>query len=246
MKLTDFTTLSFDCYGTLIDWETGLLAALAAWRARTGPVTVRDGKVLAASDGDLLQAFAVAESAEEKANPAALYPQILAGALERMAANFGVNTREGECAAFGASVGDWPAFPDTAKALAELKQRYKLVILSNIDRASFARSNERLGIEFDAIYTAQDIGSYKPSPRNFNYLLDHLQADLGVLPDQLLHTAQSLYHDHVPARAMGLATCWINRGAGKPGGGATKTPVTEVTPDFIYTSMGEMAAEVAG
>lgn len=242
MKLTDFTTLSFDCYGTLIDWETGLLSALAAWRARTG---------LAASDDDFLQAFAAAESAEEGANARAPYPQILAGALERMAANFGVDTREGECAAFGASVGNWPAFPDTTKALAILKQHYKLVILSNIDRASFARSNERLGIEFDAIYTAQDIGSYKPSPRNFNYLLDHLQADLGVSPDQLLHTAQSLYHDHVPARAMGLATCWINRragkeSAGKPGGGATKTPATEVTPDFTFASMGEMAAAVAG
>ena len=242
MQLTDFTTLSFDCYGTLIDWETGLLAALADWQARTG---------LVAGDGELLQAFAVAESAEETANAGALYPEILAGALERMAANFGVEASAGECAAFGASAGDWPAFPDSAAALATLKQHYKLVILSNIDRASFARSNERLGVEFDAIYTAEDIGSYKPSPRNFSYLLDHLRADLGVSPDQLLHTAQSLYHDHVPAKALGLATCWINRAAGKksagkPGGGATKTPATAVTPDFTFASMGELAAAVAG
>ncbi len=242
MKLTDFTTLSFDCYGTLIDWEAGLLAALAAWRARTS---------LTASDGDLLQAFAVVESAEEEANAGALYPEILAGALERMAANFGAAVSGEECAAFGASVGDWPVFPDSAAALATLKQHYKLVILSNVDRASFARSNAKLGVTFDAIYTAEDIGSYKPAPGNFTYLLDHLQADLGVSPDQLLHTAQSLYHDHVPAKALGLTTCWINRGAGKedgdkPGGGATKTPETPVEPDFTFASMGAMATAVAG
>ncbi len=235
MKLSDFTTLTFDCYGTLIDWETGLLGALADWRGRTG---------VAADERELLQAFALAESAEEAANGAALYPRILAGALGRMAASLGVDSHEDERAAFGDSVGDWPAFPDTAAALAILKQRYKLVILSNIDRTSFARSNEKLGVEFDAVYTAEDIGSYKPDPANFRYLLEHLKSDLGVAPGEVLHTAQSLYHDHVPARAMGLAICWINRGAGKPGGGATKTPETATEPDFTFTTMAEMAAAV--
>ena len=177
MKLTDFTTLSFDCYGTLIDWEAGLLAALAGWRARTG---------LAASDQDLLDAFSRAEPEEEAANPDLLYPRILAGALGRMAKRFGVDATSDEARAFGRSVGDWPAFPDTAEALAALKQRYKLVILSNVDKASFARSNDKLGVEFDAIYTAQDIGSYKPDRGNFRYLLDHLKSELGVSPGELL------------------------------------------------------------
>lgn len=236
MKLTDFTTLSFDCYGTLIDWETGLLTALAEWRARTG---------LTAEDGELLQAFASAESAEETAHPDLLYPRILAAALQRMARRFGVDATSGETRAFGQSPGDWPAFPDSAEALDALKQRYRLVILSNVDRASFTRSNKKLGVAFDAIYTAQDIGSYKPSRGNFRYLLAHLKSDLGVAPDQVLHTAQSLYHDHVPARAMGLATCWIKRGS-KKAAGATKTPDTPVAPNFTYGSMGEMAAAVTG
>jgi 2-haloacid dehalogenase len=125
--------------------------------------------------------------------------------------------------AFGGSVRNWPAFPDSADVLAYLKRHYRLVILSNIDRASFVHSARKLGIEFDAVYTAQDIGSYKPDARNFEYMLAQL-AERGITSEQLLHTAESLYHDPIPAKRFGLATCWIHRrarlsGRGAPGGG---------------------------
>ena len=141
---------------------------------------------------------------------------------------------------FGASVPDWPAFPDSAAALAYLKQHYKLVILSNVDRVSFAGSNRRLGVEFDAIYTAQDIGSYKPDPRNFAYMLDRLQ-ERGIGPAQILHTAQSLFHDHAPAKRAGLASCWIDRRHAAVGWGATPPPPAGAGYDFRFTSMAAMA-----
>ncbi|HEX3209148.1 MAG TPA: HAD family hydrolase [Geminicoccaceae bacterium] len=136
---------------------------------------------------------------------------------------------------------DWPAFPDSAPALAYLKQHYRLVILSNVDRASFGQSQDRLKVAFDAVYTAQDIGSYKPDPRNFEYLLARL-AEQGIAPQQILHTAESLHHDHIPAKRFGLATCWIHRRVGQAGHGATRPPEVEVRPDFRFTTLGAMAA----
>ena len=115
-----------------------------------------------------------------------------------------------EAAAFGASVPDWPAFPDSPEALARLAARYRLIILSNVDRTSFAGSNRRLGVTFTSILTAQDVGSYKPSPRNFAALAAERER-LGIPEGRLLHVAQSLFHDHVPAKAAGLPTVWINR-----------------------------------
>ena len=134
---------------------------------------------------------------------------------------------------------DWPAFPDSAAALAYLKQHYKLVILSNVDRTSFAGSNRRLGVAFDAIYTAQDIGSYKPDPANFRYMLDHLAA-LGNGPGDILHTAQSLFHDHGPARRLGLASAWIDRRQDQQGWGATPPPPEGAGYDFRFPSMAAL------
>jgi 2-haloacid dehalogenase len=141
---------------------------------------------------------------------------------------------------FGQSVPAWPAFADSAAALHYLKKYYTLVILSNVDRASFAASNKRLMVEFDAIYTAQDVGSYKPDPRNFTYMLEHLAA-AGIEPARILHTAQSLFHDHGPARRAGLATAWINRRHEIGGSGATM-PVAEAGYDFHFASLAEMVA----
>jgi 2-haloalkanoic acid dehalogenase type II len=138
-------------------------------------------------------------------------------------------------------VGEWPAFPDSAEALAYLKGHFKLIILSNVDRASFAGSNRRLAVEFDEIFTAEDIGSYKPNLRNFEYLLEHLAAN-GVGKDDLLHVAQSLFHDHVPANRMGIASAWIDRRHDKPGAGATVLPDPMPHFDFRFTSLGELAA----
>ena len=140
---------------------------------------------------------------------------------------------------FGASVPGWPAFPDSAAALRDLKRHYRLVILSNVDRESFSGSARRLGVDFDAVFTAEDIGSYKPDRRNFEYLLRELGKD-GIGRDKILHTTQSLHHDHLPASRLGLATAWIDRRHERQGWGAT--PAAEVAVDFRFTSLAEMAA----
>jgi 2-haloacid dehalogenase len=238
MRLTDFSALTFDCYGTLIDWETGILAALRPWTA---------AHRVEAGDEELLAAFGRAESRREAADPTSPYPRILAGVLEDLAEEFGVTASPEEfgvtaspeeAAAFGGSVKDWPAFPDSPEALAYLKRHYKLVIVSNVDRASFRHSNARLGVTFDAVVTADDAGAYKPAPNHFHLALAQL-AEMGVAQDQVLHVAQSLYHDHVPAKRLGLRTMWVNRRAARPsgadagggGGGATPAPPVPVTPD---------------
>jgi 2-haloacid dehalogenase len=230
MKLGDFTTLTFDCYGTLIDWESGLWAALAplAKRAKRGREAA-------------LEAFSQVESDQELTTPSLKYSSLLATVHARLARDWGIAAKAAEHETFGASVPDWPAFADSAAALRYLKKHYKLVILSNVDRRSFAASNKKLGVAFDAIYTAEDIGFYKPDPRNFDYLLKHLKRDLGVAKDSVLHTAQSLHHDHVPATKAGLARAWIDRRHGLEGSGATKAVAKPPKVHFHFKSMAEMA-----
>lgn len=235
MELTDFEALSFDCYGTLVDWESGLWAALQPWVAAHG---------LAAGQEELLAAFGEHEAQVEGAHPTALYPEILARTFLALGRQFGAEVTEAEAAGFGASVGQWPPFPDSHDALVALGARYKLIILSNIDRASFAATNRLLGVRFDSILTAQDIGSYKPSDQNFQALLAEAQR-LGVARGRLLHVAQSLFHDHVPAKRAGLATVWVNRRRGKGGPGATPPAPMGVQPDWEFASMAELAAAVA-
>lgn len=230
MELTDFSTLSFDCYGTLIDWEAGIVAALGPWAARQG---------LALDDTAILDAFARAERQQQDATPDMPYPAVLEHVLAAIAAEAGAAASAAERTAFGRSITDWPAFPDSPAALNYLKRHYKLVILSNVDNDSFRHSNRRLGVEFDLILTAQEIGSYKPDPRNFRALIDRLGA-MGVTKDRVLHVAQSLFHDHVPAREAGLATCWINRRAGREGG-ATVAPPEPVTPDWEFPTLAALA-----
>jgi 2-haloacid dehalogenase len=231
MRLSDFSVLTFDCYGTLIDWESGIWQALQSLVARCAAPPSRDAA---------LAAFAAAESAQEHATPGLLYSSLLALVHHRLAEGWGVAANDAEDTAFGASVGDWPAFPDSAEALVYLKRFYKLVILSNVDRASFSRSNPRLGVTFDAVFTAQDVGSYKPDPRNFRYLLDRL-AEAGHKQSDILHVAQSLYHDHAPANRCGLASTWIDRRHGA-GGGATPPTDPSVRYDFRFTGLAELAA----
>lgn len=229
MGLSQFKALSFDCYGTLIDWEAGLTEAL-------GPLAGRAG----IAPQQLLDAFGPVEHKVEEANPALVYSQLLEKVHEGLSDRFGVAPVPAEAAAFGASVGDWPAFPDSAEALAYLKQHFKLIILSNVDRKSFAGSNRRLGVEFDAILTAEEIGFYKPDLRNFEYLLARV-GEMGIAKNELLHTAQSLFHDHVPANRMGIASAWIDRRHDKPGGGATLIPDPMPHYDFRFTSMAAIA-----
>jgi len=227
MRLNDFRVLTFDCYGTLIDWETGLTAALRPLLERAD-----------ADAGDALERFAQLENAQEAATPGMRYPELLAEVHRQLADQLGASMAEEAHARFGASVADWPAFPDSAEALQYLKNHYQLVILSNVDRDSFAASNARLGVAFDAVYTAEEIGSYKPDLANFRFMLDRL-AERGVRKDDILHTAQSLFHDHVPAKQIGLASAWIDRRHDREGSGAT-APVEGAKYDFRFTSLAEM------
>jgi 2-haloacid dehalogenase len=231
MKLTDFKALTFDCYGTLIDWETGIHHALQPL-LRTGGVTLGRAEVLAA--------YARHEASQEAATPQMLYSAVLAEVYRRLADEWGVKGTQEDAVAFGKSVPDWPEFPDTQASLQYLQRYYKLVILSNVDRESFAGTNRRLGVTFDAICTAQDIGSYKPDPRNFEYLINTLAA-LGVLKRNILHTAQSLFHDHGPGQALGLTTAWIDRRQQLEGWGGTP-PAGTPQYDFRFAGMAEMVA----
>jgi 2-haloalkanoic acid dehalogenase type II len=234
VKLTEFEALSFDCYGTLIDWEAGIAAVLRAWASRRG---------LSMTDEALLTAYSAHEAAAEVDHPADLYPDILARSLRNLGRELGADVTPDDADALARSVPDWPAFPDSHDALTALGRRFSLIILSNVDRRSFAASNERLGVEFTSILTAQDIGSYKPDPRNFGALEAEV-ARLGIGRGKLLHVAQSLFHDHVPAKQAGLPTAWINRRHARAGWGATPAPAADVTPDWTFHSMADLAAAV--
>ena len=170
MQLTDFEALSFDCYGTLIDWEAGLSAVLVPWARAHG---------LDVTEEQLLTEYSAAEAAAEAEHPADLYPDVLARSMRVVGGKLGAEVTAEEAARLAGSVPDWPAFADSRDALAALGTRFKLIILSNVDRASFAGSNARLGTEFTSVITAQDVGSYKPSQRNFDTLLSEA-ARLGV------------------------------------------------------------------
>lgn len=230
MRLSDFKVLSFDCYGTLIDWESGMIEALQ-------PLTA---KVPGLSRDRILETHARHEASQQLYSPAKLYRDLLPVVYKRMAEEWGVAVDWEECLAYGRSIGDWPAFPDSAGALSYLKQHYRLVILSNVDNASFAMSQRRLGITFDAVITAEDVGSYKPAQRNFEYMLEKLQG-MGVSKGDILHTAESLFHDHAPANEIDLASCWIFRRHGQQGSGATLSPARMPRYDFRFSSMAELA-----
>ncbi|NNC41955.1 MAG: haloacid dehalogenase type II [Acidimicrobiia bacterium] len=236
-RLQDFSALTFDCYGTLIDWESGIWNALQ-------PLLTSSTKLI--DRQDVLEEFAREEGRLQQTNPTLAYPRILELVHERLASTFDVPATSAMHEGFGRSVRLWPAFPDSASALKRLQQSFRLVILSNVDRKSFSASNDKLDIEFDAVYTAEDIGSYKPSPANFEYLLDHVKSDLSMERNDLLHTAQSMFHDHVPAMNFGLATAWIDRQNLAGGGrwGATAVVPDRPQPDFRFTSLEEMADAV--
>lgn len=234
MKFADFEALSFDCYGTLIDWEAGILAVLGAWATRCA---------LDVGEQQLLERYASAEAKTERDHPHELYPNILARSFRTLGAEVGAAVTDADAAALAGSVPEWPPFADSHDALVALGERFKLIILSNVDRASFARSQARLGVQFTSVLTAEDIGSYKPSPRNFDALAAEVER-LGVDRRSLLHVAQSLYHDHVPAKSAGMATVWINRRHDRPGWGATPSPPAHVVPDWEFPSMDAFAGAV--
>ena len=230
MKLTDFKALTFDCYGTLIDWESGMVEALK-------PLTSRVGREL--SRNDILEAHARHESAQQLQTPGKTYRDLLPIVYKRLAEEWGASTSWEECVAYGRSVRDWPAFIDSAGALQYLKKHFKLVILSNVDNENFAGSNKKLQVDFDAIYTAEDVGAYKPSGKNFDYMLAKLKT-LGIEKHEILHTAESMFHDHGPANRHGLSSCWIYRRFDQDGFGATMHPGEMPKYEFRFNSMADL------
>ena len=222
-----FDALTFDCYGTLIDWESGILAAL------------RGVPALAAMDGELLlDEYANAEAALE-AGPYRRYREIAGRAMATVARAHGAEPTPDDVARLGGSVVDWPAFSDSHEALTRLKTRFRLGVLTNCDDDLFAASNQRLGVAFDWIITAQQVGSYKPDERNFAAMTRRLGAD-GVPKERILHVAQSLFHDHAPAQRLGFRSVWIDRRHDRPGSGAT--PPANARPNATFPSMAAFAA----
>jgi 2-haloacid dehalogenase len=232
VNLADYDALSFDCYGTLIDWETGLSSVLAPWAREAG---------LDLTDEELLVAYADNEQRVQRENPTALYPTILAESFRRIGASLDAEVSDEWADKLGASVPSWPAFPDSPDALASLANDYKLIIVSNVHREGFAGSNTLLGVTFDKIITAEDVGAYKPAPNHFE-ALDAALAELDLPRERLLHVAQSLRHDHVPAKRHGLASVWINRRHDRPGWGATSEPDEEFSYAMEFPSMAAFAA----
>jgi 2-haloacid dehalogenase len=219
--------LTFDCYGTLIDWERGILTAIH-------PILASHG--VSISDDELLERYGDLESAAEQGEYHS-YKETLATVLDGFAKHYGFALAPGERESLAASVGDWPPFADTVEALGVLASRYKLVILSNIDDDLFALSAKHLRVQFAAVITAQQVGSYKPNLGHFRVALERLGGK-----EHILHVAQSLFHDIVPAKEVGLATVWVNRRHDRPGFGAT--PPAEARPDLEVPDLRTLAGMV--
>ncbi|MCG8608492.1 haloacid dehalogenase type II [bacterium] len=229
LDFSQYEALTFDCYGTLIDWETGIIAAL-------DPV-LKDHGVSLAPD-ELLERYAAIEARIE-AGPFKNYKSVLQEVLRNFGEEFGFTPSDTKLETFSLSVRDWPAFPDSTEALKALQRRYRLVILSNIDDDLFASSAHRLQIEFDEVITAEQVRSYKPAPDHFRTGSDRL----GLPQEKILHVAQSLYHDILPAKRIGLDTVWVNRRLGHGGFGAT--PPAEAQADLEVPDLATLVSIIA-
>ena len=229
MDLSQFECLTFDCYGTLIDWETGILAALKP---------ILEGHHRQLSDDAILELYGTIEAQIESGDYLP-YRLVLQRVTQRLGARLSFPLYEGEATALAESLKHWPPFPDTVESLKRLKSRFKLAIVSNTDDDLFADTSKLLEVPFDYVITAQQVKSYKPSHRNFERALEVI----GLPKAKVLHCAQSIFHDVVPAKKLGIANVWVNRRAGKQGGGATK--VATETPDLTVASLKELA-DLAG
>src|SRR5258706_11255212 len=229
---TDFAQLShltFDCYGTLIDWERGIISCLLTLLSSSG---VNPQPV------EILRQFVRHESALE-AGPWQPYRDILKQVCRNIATDFNILLSESECEKLPNSLADWPLFPDTVTALEQLKRRFRLVILSNTDDDLFARTAARLVVPFDEVITAQQLRSYKPATAHFV----EAPRRLGVPISRILHVAQSLFHDHAPAKRLGYRTAWINRTSILPHTGLP--PAAIAKPDMQFSSLAGLAAALA-
>jgi 2-haloacid dehalogenase len=212
----DVKLLTFDCYGTLIDWETGILAALRP---------ILGGRNLQVSDHDILELYASVEATIELGDYRP-YREVLRSVVKQFGERYGFHATEDEMASLAESLQDWPPFTDAEPALRKLQEKHQLAVISNVDDDLFAASINRLGIDFNHIITAQQANAYKPSEAVFEFAL----RSIDIPRERILHCAQSLYHDIAPARKLGIGTVWINRRHRARGFGAT--PPSEARPDF--------------
>jgi len=224
LDFTGFEILTFDCYGTLIEWESGILPVLRSLLA---------AHLKTADDATLLQLYGDFEQRAEAA-PYQTYRDVLASVVRQLGKEFGFTPNQAEEASLSESLPQWPPWPDTVAALRRLKTRYRLAILSNIDDSLFAETRPKLGVEFNEVITAQQAQAYKPSLKVFELALQRIQAP----SHSVLHVGQSVYHDVLPAQKLGMATVWVNRPSARPGIGAVKS--ASGTPDVTVSSLAEL------
>lgn len=220
-----FEVLTFDCYGTLIDWEAGILSALR--------------RILSAhqkniDDATLLKLYGDFEQRSEQA-PFRPYREVLESVVRQFGDELRFLPTVEEARSLPNSLSTWQPWPDTVAALRQLKSRFRLAILSNVDDDLFALARPKLEVAFDEVITAQQARAYKPSLKLFELALSRIHAPAH----RVLHVGQSIYHDVIPAQALGLATVWVNRPSARPGVGAVKS--AEATPDITVTSLAELA-----
>ncbi|RKE68413.1 HAD family hydrolase [Pseudorhodoplanes sinuspersici] len=228
LDFDSFKVLTFDCYGTLIDWETGMEELVRPWMAELGGATPLDL---------VITSFALHQAKHQQVRPALLYPELLARTWHDIEGTFGWEKNESRAKAFAESVGHWPPFADTVGSLRYLSRFYKLAILSNVDNSSLTRTLRLLEVPFVLTVTAEDVGSYKPGLPHFTRALEELERQ-GFAKDDILHVAQSKHHDVMPGRQLGLSTIWVNRRHNRKGSGATLA--TEAEPDLAVTSLAEL------
>jgi 2-haloacid dehalogenase len=225
LNFSQFQVLSFDCYGTLIDWETGIFSALR-------PILAAHGKTI--TDSELLTFYSELESESEQGEFHS-YRQVLESVVRGFGARLGFKPTAAQVRSLPGSLATWLPFPDTVAALRQLKARYQLAIISNVDDDLFAATARRLEVPFDHVITAQQAGAYKPSQQMFNLA----QRRIGLAPERWLHAAQSVYHDVIPVSSMGIATVWVNRSSPRPGAGAAKAAAGE--PDLEVPDLKTLA-----
>ena len=231
MDFSRFTTISFDCYGTLIDWEAGILPVLRSIFSNHG---------LSLPDEDILELYGEFE-ADAESGPYQRYREVLQSVVRTFADRLRFEASQAEIRSLPESLGAWPPFSDTVAALRTLHKRYKLAIISNIDDDLFAETRKHLDLEFDGVVTAEQARSYKPSINNFKMAL----RTMAIPPDRLLHVGQSVYHDVVPARSLGIATVWVNRKSARPGIGAVRASAasaSEKQPDLQVADLASLVA----
>ena len=222
-----FEWVSFDCYGTLVDWETGISTAVAGALEAHGVHKTR---------AEVLALFADAEPRVQSSGEYLEYRRVLRGVMAMIGAETGVGLTESELGCLADTLPDWPVFPDVLDALRALKARYKLAIISNVDDDLFARTAQGLGVEFDAVVTSQQARSYKPDLSNFDLALERM----GAGKERWLHVGESLYHDIGPANRLGVASVWVNR-ADRGGG----TRHTDAVPDLVVPDLAALAEMAA-